>query len=223
MYGLDDDIRARLEAAAQRADVPLSVMDRRKFSALEKRVCDGKNSQGVIALVQSVPIFSLTELIERSYEQADNPLLVILDGITDPHNFGAIARSAECAGAHGVVITEQHSAPVTATSMKASAGALEHISLARVATMEHVLKDLQQADFSIIGTDDNATNAYTDDLYSDTPIALIIGSEGDGMSAISRKYCDTTIAIPMLGKVSSLNASVASGVVLFEILRQRGS
>lgn len=214
-----DEIRA----LARTLHVPCGTMDKRKFADLEKSLgLPAFKSQGVIAMISSVYVRTVSDLINESYAQTETPLLVVTDGITDPHNMGAIIRSAECAGAHGLIVSERNSAPLSGTVHKTSVGAVEYLPIAKAATASQALKDLKQAGFTIIGTDDTATAFYTDTgLYNDA-VALVIGSEGEGMAKPVRDLCTTIIKIPLHGKVSSLNASVAAGIILFEIARQRG-
>ncbi len=207
-------------ATARRHKIPCVQLDKKKFNALEKRVCpEGSRSQGIIAFQEIIESVSLGELLNK-VKMRENPILVILDGITDPHNLGAIARSAECAGAKGIILPERKSATITPVAMKSSAGALQYLPVAYVSNTNLAIQKLKEAGFWIIGTSDKATNLYTDNIYNQ-PIAIIIGSEGSGMKPSVAKHCDYLVKIPMQGKVSSLNASVASGVILFEAVRQR--
>jgi 23S rRNA (guanosine2251-2'-O)-methyltransferase len=221
-FGTQGESINKIFASAKRDKIPCSNLDKRKFAALEKEVCPKEaKSQGVIALMRSFETYDLLDLIMDSLEQAKNPVIVILDGITDPHNFGAIARSAVCSGAYGIVVPERNSAPISPVAVKASAGALEHIPVSRVTNLIQALETLKEQGFWIIGTDMQADRLYTDSNIYNRPVALIIGSEGEGMRHSTRKHCDMLISIPMSGKVSSLNASVSAGVILFEIKRQR--
>jgi 23S rRNA (guanosine2251-2'-O)-methyltransferase len=163
---------------------------------------------------------TLEQAIEQAYTETDNPVFVLLDGIHDPHNVGAIARSMACAGAHALLLPTQHGSPVTATAMKSSAGALHHIPIVKVPNTSVALKDCKAAGFTLIGTDMNNAQNYDSPDY-DMPIVLIIGSEGSGMKNETRKLLDFSITIPLSGKVQSLNASVAAGIILFEIKRKK--
>jgi 23S rRNA (guanosine2251-2'-O)-methyltransferase len=195
--------------------------DKRKFSVLEKKTAPkDANTQGVIALLTQIDFTTINDLVKNAFEKEENPVLVILDEINDPHNLGAIARSAECSGVSGMIITERNSAPISPAAIKASAGALEHISIAKTGSLPAALKDLKNYGFWIIGTDGNANDLYTDELY-DKPVAIIIGSEGKGIRPSNKKHCDHLIRIPMNGKINSLNASVSAGIILFEIMRQK--
>jgi len=206
---------------ARVAKVTCSKLDSRKFQRLEREVCPrDARTQGIIAQISLVEVLSVEDLIKKSFEKAENPFIIILDEITDPHNLGAIARSAECAGAGGIILPERNSAPVTPTAVKISAGALQHIPVAKSASLLRAFDVLREHDFTIIGTDISAKESYTDLIY-EAPIAIVIGSEGKGMRPSLRKNCDELIKIPLAGKIGSLNASVSAGVIMFEILRQK--
>jgi 23S rRNA (guanosine2251-2'-O)-methyltransferase len=160
--------------------------------------------------------------MDYAYNQSENPVLVALDGITDPQNLGAIARTAECVGASGLIITERNSSPINSFAVKASAGALNKIPVCRVTNLASELTNLKEHGFWIVGTDLEANSNYTDDIYK-SPIIVVIGSEDKGMRPRVRKVCDHLVKIPMKGSTQSLNASVSSGVILFEIFRQKES
>lgn len=222
-YGAQGEAIDHIWQLARSSKVPCGTMDRRKFATLERDIgASGERTQGVIALSSNIEILSVNGLIEHSYALTETPLLVALDGITDPHNLGAIARSAEGAGAQGLIVPERNSAPLTGVAVKTSSGAMEHLVVARSPTISLALQDARNAGFTIIGTDDTADHVYTEALYND-PIVLVIGNEGEGIHPSVRKLCDFLVKIPMAGRVSSLNASVSAGVLLFEILRQRSS
>lgn len=211
----------KIYAAAKRNKVAITVYDHRKFSFLERDFMpkDAK-SQGVIALrclIEEVPLDEFLENIQIK----TNPVLAILDGITDPHNFGAISRSAECAGFAAIIKPVHNSAIVTPTAIKTSAGALENITVITVGNLVQAIDKLKEAGFWIVGTTLDADHNYYDTNIYDRPIAVVIGSEGDGMHHNVRKNCDYLIKIPMAGKTESLNASVSAGIIFFEILRQR--
>ena len=222
-YGADDAPLNRIRSAADRAKVPCATMDRRKFTQLERDLGVARNdAQGVIALRPVRDPVSLAALLARATATSPAPLLVILDGITDPHNLGAIARSAEGAGAYGLIVPEQYTAPVTPTAVKASAGALEHLPMAKVPRISTILPQCKEAGFTIVGTAVPATAPYNEvDLTG--PTIIVIGSEGEGLHQRVLDQCDHIVEIPMQGKIASLNASVAAGIVLFEVVRQRRS
>jgi len=179
--------------------------------------------QGVAARVEPVAqVHSLDELLEQlEADGVSNPLLLVLDGVTDPHNLGACLRVADGAGAHAVIAPKDHAVGVNATVAKVASGAAETVPYFMVTNLARTLNELKERDIWIIGTSDDAPKTlYEVDLKG--PTALVLGAEGDGMRQLTRKTCDELIGIPMMGAVSSLNVSVASGVCLYEALRQRG-
>ena len=211
----------KIYSEANKSKIPVSKYDRRKFRELEKQVCPGDNlSQSVIAILKQVETLNITDLLEIAYNKSDKPILVALDEITDPQNLGAIARSAECAGASALILTERNSSPINSFAIKASAGALNKLPVARVTNLATELSNLKEHGFWVVGTEIETDTEYTDDIY-DSPIVLVIGSEGKGIRPRVRKVCDHLVKIPMLGSTQSLNASVSAGVILFEILRQK--
>lgn len=206
---------------ANKENIPVSKYDKKRFRDLEKIVCPGENlSQNVIAMLKQVDTLTIVDLLEIAYQQSDKPILVALDEITDPQNLGAIARSAECAGASGLIITERNSSPINSFAIKASAGALNKIPVAKVTNLATELSNLKEHGFWVVGTEVDTETNYTDDIY-DSPIILVIGSEGKGMRPRVKNICDHLVKIPMLGSTQSLNASVSAGVILFEMLRQK--
>ena len=206
---------------ARKAKVPVVKYDKSKFSVLERNISDTEiKTQGVIAQRALVQYWDLNGLIKKSLTDEKNPVLVLVDEINDPHNLGAIARSAECAGAYGLIIPERNSSPVTPATIKTSAGAISHLPLAKTGSIINTLQKLKDSGFWIVATDMDGDKLYTDDIY-DSPIVLIIGNEGKGITPAVLKHCDFKVKIQMSGKINSLNASVSAGVVLFEIMRQR--
>jgi 23S rRNA (guanosine2251-2'-O)-methyltransferase len=223
MFGATGEPIDNIYTLAKKKGVPIVKHDKRKFSELEKKAGVAQfKSQGVIALKQLIRFFELEEFINQAYSKSDSPVIVALDEISDPHNLGAIARSAECSGAAGIIIQSSGASPVTPTALKTSAGALEHLPVCRVPNMAQTLKMLKMEGFKVIGTAAGSQNQYTDDLYRD-PIILIIGSEGTGMQTNVAKTCDYKVSIPLKGKIESLNASVSAAIMLYEVLRQRNS
>ncbi|MFN3194915.1 MAG: 23S rRNA (guanosine(2251)-2'-O)-methyltransferase RlmB [Chlorobiota bacterium] len=211
----------RIFKIAKNNGVPISKYDKRKFKELEKKANIKNNvSQNVIALAKQVQTVSIIELMDYANSESKKPVLVALDGITDPQNLGAIARTAECVGASGIIITERNSSPINSFAIKASAGALNKIPVCRVTNLASELTNLKEHGFWVVGTDLEATNSYTDDIY-DSPIIVVIGSEDKGMRPRVKKVCDHLVKIPMKGSTQSLNASVSSGIILFEIFRQK--
>ena len=191
-------------------------VDRRKLDAMSTTHAH----QGVIALAAAREYATLDDLLENAASKGEAPLLVICDELTDPHNLGAILRSAECVGAHGVIIPKRRSVGLTATVAKASAGAVEYMPVARVTNINAAIADLKEKGVWIFGTAaEGSIPMYQADLT--IPAAIVIGNEGSGMSPLVRKNCDVTMHIPMKGNISSLNASCAASVLLYEALRQR--
>jgi len=178
------------------------------------------NHQGVIAIVPPFEYCDIEDIIEEAKSRNEKPFILILDGIEDPHNLGAIIRTAETAGVHGVIIPKRRAASVNSTVNKVSAGAVEHMKIARVNNINDTIGFLKDSGLWIIGTDGKTENYYYEqDLTG--PIALVIGSEGYGMNRLVSENCDILVKIPMKGKITSLNASVSAGIVTYEIVKQR--
>ncbi len=211
----DKTLRFLLQKA-KAAGAVISEVDRRKLDAMSVTHAH----QGIIAVAALRAYASVEDILAAAREKGEPPLVVVCDEITDPHNLGAIIRSAECAGAHGVVIPKHRSAGITAVVEKTSAGAVEHMPVARVTNLAAALETMKAAGIWVCGTAaDGDRSLWEADLG--TGIALVIGSEGKGMSRITREKCDFLLSIPLFGKVSSLNASAAAAVVLYEAVRQR--
>ena len=214
--GETDRALQRLAAQAKEAGAVVVPVDRRKLDAMSTTHAH----QGVIALAAAREYATLDDLLENAAGKGEAPLLVICDELTDPHNLGAILRSAECVGAHGVIIPKRRSVVLTATVAKASAGAVEYMPVARVTNINAAIADLKEKGVWIFGTAaEGSIPMYQADLT--IPAAIVIGNEGSGMSPLVRKNCDVTVHIPMKGNISSLNASCAASVLLYEALRQR--
>ena len=206
----------RLAAQAQEAGAVVVSVDRRKLDAMSTT----RAHQGVIALVAAHLYYSIDDILEEAASRGETPLIVICDELSDPHNLGAILRSAECAGAHGVIIPKRRSVGLTATVAKASAGAVEYMKVAKVGNINNAIAELKEKGVWIFGTAaEGSIPMYKADLTG--PTAIVIGSEGDGMSPLVRKNCDVTVHIPMKGHITSLNASAAASILLYEAVRQR--
>jgi len=178
------------------------------------------NHQGVIAIVPPFEYCSVDDILECAKLKNEDPFIIILDGIEDPHNLGAIIRTAETAGVHGVIIPKRRAAGVNSTVSKVAAGAVEHMNIARVGNINETIRYLKENDVWVCGTDiDTNKYHYNQDLTG--PIAIVIGSEGFGMSKLVKQNCDFLVKIPMKGKITSLNASVSAGIVVYEAVRQR--
>ena len=206
----------RLAAEAKDAGAVVVSVDRRKLDAMSRTHAH----QGVIALAAVREYVSIQSILDSAAAKGEPPLLVVCDEISDPHNLGAILRTAECAGAHGVIIPKRRSAGLTAVVAKTSAGAVSYIPVARVANIPSLLKDLKKQGIWVFGTAaDGTTDLYTADLKG--PAAIVIGSEGSGMTRLVSENCDFLVSIPMKGRISSLNASAAAAILLYEAVRQR--
>ncbi|HMD30610.1 MAG TPA: 23S rRNA (guanosine(2251)-2'-O)-methyltransferase RlmB [Candidatus Acidoferrales bacterium] len=198
---------------ARQHGVPVRFEERSQLD----RIAGRDEHQGVVALAAAKRVSTLRDIIADAGPDA---LLVVLDGIEDPRNLGAIVRSALAAGAAGVVVAERRAAGLTDTASRASAGALEHLSVARVVNLSRSMEELKEAGWWLVGLDERAEKSHTDqDLTG--KIALILGGEGKGLHELVRKRCDFLVSIPTVGPVRSLNVSVAAGIVLFESVRQR--
>lgn len=179
-----------------------------------------KNHQGVVAILSAVTYYRLDNLVPQLYEEGVNPFVVVLDGVTDVRNFGAIARTCECAGVNAIVIPERNSVGVNADAVKTSAGALNYLPVCREHNLVASVKMLRDSGFRIVGTSDRNSSNYTRCDYTG-PVALVMGSEDTGISPEIMKLCDTRVVIPEFGQINSLNVSVAAGVMIYEVVRQR--
>ena len=214
--GETDKTLGHIASKAREKGIAIVDADRRKLDFMSRTHAH----QGVIAVAAVKEYCSIDDIFALAEARGEKPFIIICDEISDGHNLGAIIRSAECAGAHGVIIPRRRSAGVTAVVDKASAGAAEHMAVARVANIPAALDELKKRGVWVYGTAaDGASDLWHTDLSG--PIALVIGSEGDGMGRLVRETCDFIISLPMKGQVSSLNASAAATVVMYEILRQR--
>ena len=206
----------RLAAQAKEAGAVIVPVDRRKLDMMSVT----HSHQGVIAQAAAHEYATVDEILEEAAARGQAPLIVICDELADPHNLGAIMRTAECAGAHGVIIPKRRSVGLTATVAKASAGAVEYMKVARVTNINACINELKEKGVWIFGTAaEGSVPMYQADLTG--PAAIVIGNEGDGMSTLVRKNCDMLVHIPMSGRISSLNASNAASILLYEAVRQR--
>jgi 23S rRNA (guanosine2251-2'-O)-methyltransferase len=214
--GETDKTLGHIASTARAAGVVVVDADKRKLDFMSRTHAH----QGVIALTSVREYVSVEDILNIAREKGENPLIVVCDEISDPHNLGAIIRTAECAGAHGVVIPKRRSAGLTAIVAKTSAGAVSYMPVARVANIPSLLKDLKKQGIWVFGTAaEGTTRLYDADLKG--PAAIVIGSEGDGMSRLVAENCDFLVSIPMRGRISSLNASAAAAILLYEAVRQR--
>ncbi len=214
--GETDAALGHIASTARSKGIVVTDADRRKLDAMSRTHAH----QGVIAIAAVREYVSVEDILAAAREKDEAPLLVICDELSDPHNLGAVIRTAECAGAHGIVIPKRRSAGLTAIVAKTSAGAVSYLPVARVPNLTALLKDLKSQGIWIFGTAaEGTTSLYQADFKG--PSAIVIGSEGDGMGRLVREQCDFLVSIPMRGKINSLNASAAAAVVLYEAVRQR--
>lgn len=185
-----------------------------------KEMAKTENFQGVIAIVPPFEYCDVDDILEEAKRRNEPPFIVILDGIEDPHNLGSIIRTAETAGVHGIIIPKRRAASVNSTVAKVSAGAVEHMKIARVNNLNETIKSLKENGIWICGTD-ISTDTYYDKQDFTGSIAIIIGSEGFGMSRLVKENCDFLVKIPMKGKITSLNAAVSAGIVIYEAVKQK--
>jgi 23S rRNA (guanosine2251-2'-O)-methyltransferase len=214
--GLHNDLFAELWKLVREKRINYKHVPLEKINRLTR-----KNHQGVFAFISPIDFHNIEDVIPKLYEEGKNPLVLVLDRITDVRNFGAIARTAECAGVDTILIPEQNAAAINADAIKTSAGALHKVTVCRTWNLKLALQFMKESGIQLIG----CTEKTQDDMYKPdytTPTAIIIGSEEDGVSPEFLKMCDARAKIPMNGKIASLNVSVATGVILYEAIRQRG-
>lgn len=212
---LEGSIKVILGLAKDKG-VVIKEVDRRKLDGM----CGGANHQGVIAKVTPFVYSEVVDILKVAKEKGENPFIVILDEIEDPHNLGSIIRSAELCGAHGIVIPKRRNVGITPTVYKCSAGAIEHMKIAKVTNINATIDLLKAEGIWIYGADIEGKD-YSYNVDFSGPCALIIGSEGRGISKLTLKKCDVLVKIPMIGKINSLNASVAGGIMMYEVLKGR--
>ena len=206
----------KIIAIAKERNVVIVEKDKRKMDEMAQN----ENYQGVIAIVPPFEYCEINDILQHAKQKNEDPFILVLDGIEDPHNLGSIIRTAETAGVHGIIIPKRRAAAVNSTVNKASAGAVEHMKIARVTNISDSIQKLKDAGLWICGTDINTDKYYyNQDLTG--PLGIVIGNEGSGISEKVRKNCDFTVKIPMKGKVTSLNASVSTGIIIYESVKQR--
>ncbi len=207
---------AVLLAKARQAGVPIKEADPRKLS----HMCNGANHQGVVAVAAAKEFSTVEDMLALAESRGEPPLLLLCDGLEDPHNLGAVLRAAECSGAHGVIIPKRRSVGLTYAVSKASAGAVEYVPVARVQNMAALIDQLKDQGLWIFAADMDGQPWHQADFTR--PAAILIGSEGRGVGRLVKEKADFVVSLPMRGKVNSLNASVAAGILCYEALRQRG-
>jgi 23S rRNA (guanosine2251-2'-O)-methyltransferase len=215
-YGATGTAVALIKKLSRDCGVSLKKVSKERI----KELAGNFSSQGVVAIISVFNYAEVDEILAAAIKRNDPPLLLVLDEIEDPHNLGALIRTAECAGFHGVIVPKHHAASVTAAVVKASAGATAHIPIARVTNIVQMLNALKSSGLWIIGTDTEGTQSYAEIDYSG-PLAIVVGNEGRGLRRLVKERCDFLATIPMHGKIESLNASVAGALVMFEAARMR--
>jgi 23S rRNA (guanosine2251-2'-O)-methyltransferase len=206
---------------ARKQNIPVRFEDRRELD----RLANSKDHQGVVALAAARAAGTLEEILAAANHgsgHGSKGLIVLLDGVEDPHNLGATIRTSLAAGAHGVVIPERRAAGLTDTVARSSAGALAHLPVAKITNLAQTMEELKEAGYWLVGLDERADKSYTEVDYT-SPVGIVLGGEGQGLHDLTRKRCDFVVSLPTTGPVKSLNVSVAAGIVLFEVLRQRRS
>ena len=201
---------------AKNKKIVLVEVDKNKLDELS----NGGNHQGIIAVVPPFNYCEVEDILEETKQKNEEPFIVILDGIEDPHNLGSIIRTAETAGVHGIIIPKRRAAGVNATSSKVACGAVEHMKIARVNNLVETIRSLKENGIWVYGTEMHGEKEYYNENLKGA-IAIVIGNEGSGMSRIVKENCDVLLRIPMKGKINSLNASVSAGIVIYEALKQR--
>ncbi|PYT72299.1 MAG: 23S rRNA (guanosine(2251)-2'-O)-methyltransferase RlmB [Acidobacteria bacterium] len=202
---------------ARKQRIPVRFEDRNQLD----RLANSKDHQGVVAVAAARAAATLQDILATAIQaRGQIGLIVLLDGVEDPHNLGAIVRTALAAGAHGVVIPERRAAGLSDTVARSSAGALAHLPVAKVTNLARAMEELKEVGYWLVGLDENAEKTYTEVDYT-SPVGIVLGSEGQGLHELTCKRCDFVVSLPTTGPVKSLNVSVAAGVVLFEALRQR--
>ena len=217
LEGLKDGPMQTILREAKKKDTVVSFVSKERLGQLSET---GKH-QGVIASCAAYEYATVEDLLNRAKEKGEPPFFLLLDNIEDPHNLGAIIRTANLAGAHGVIIPKRRAVGLTAAAAKASAGAIHYTPVAKVTNLTNTMKELKKEGMWFVCGDLGGKSMYDQDLTG--PVGLVIGSEGDGVSRLVAEHCDFTASIPTRGDIDSLNASVAAGVLAFEILRQRGA
>lgn len=216
LFGTHGQNISEIHKLAKQKRIKVVQLDRKKFN----EVCDIEKSQGVVAVITPIKFREVSDIFKIAEEKKEKNFILILDEIQDPQNLGALIRTADCAGVHGIIIPKHNAASVTSSVIKASAGAAENFPIAKVGNISQTIEELKQKGIWIVGTDSDADKLYNEINY-DFSVALVIGSEGKGIRRLVKEKCDFLVKIPLFGRVDSLNASVAAGIVLYEIKNQR--
>lgn len=219
LYVLKGDLKGSIKkilGMARDKGIVIQQVDKNKLESLS----DGEAHQGVVALVSEYEYREVEDMLELAREKGEDPFILVLDEIEDPHNLGSIIRTAECAGVHGIIIPKRRSASVNSTVYKSSAGAVEHMLVSKVTNISNAIEDLKERGLWIYGADMDGED-YHFNTRLEGSIGLVIGNEGKGISRLVKEKCDVLVKIPLMGKISSLNASNAASVIMYEVVRQR--
>ena len=212
---LNDETAKQISERARQLRIPVQRVPVQKIDRTTRR-----NHQGVLALMAAVTYYRVEDLVPQLFDEGENPFIVVLDGVTDVRNFGAVARTCDCAGVSAIVIPDRESVSVNADAVKTSAGALNYLPVCREHNLVSAIKLLRDSGFKIVGTSDKNATPYTDADYTG-PVAIVLGAEDKGISPEIMKLCDTRVLIPEFGHINSLNVSVAGGIMIYEVVRQR--
>ena len=212
---LNDETAKEIMDRARQLGVPVQRVPVQKIDRITRR-----NHQGVLAMMAAVTYYRVEDLVPQLFDEGQNPFIIVLDGVTDVRNFGAVARTCECAGVSAIVIPDRESVSVNADAVKTSAGALNYLPVCREHNLVSAVKLLRDSGFRIVGTSDKSQIPYTQGNYTG-PVAIVLGAEDKGISPEIIKLCDTQVMIPEFGHINSLNVSVAGGIMIYEVVRQR--
>ncbi len=212
---LNDDTAREISDLARQLRIPVQRVPVQKIDRITRR-----NHQGVLAMMAAVTYYRVEDFVPQLFDNGENPFVVVLDGVTDVRNFGAVARTCECAGVSAIVIPDHESVSVNADAVKTSAGALNYLPVCRERNLVKAVKLLRDSGFKIVGTSDKQHLPYTQPDYTG-PVAIVLGAEDKGISPEIMKLCDTQVLIPEFGHINSLNVSVAGGIMIYEVVRQR--
>lgn len=201
---------------AKQKGIKIVQVDKKKLG----EICDTENNQGVVAVISKVKFWDFSEILKIADQKKEKHFILILDEIQDPQNLGAIIRTADCAGVHGIIIPKHNAVSITPSVIKASAGAAEYFPVSKVGNISQIIDELKQNGIWIVGADAKSEKSYNEIKY-DFPVAIVIGSEGKGIRRLVKEKCDFLVKIPIYGKIDSLNASVAAGIMIYEVRNQR--
>jgi 23S rRNA (guanosine2251-2'-O)-methyltransferase len=215
---LQNDLSRELFQIVKGTNIPVQRVPQEKLDRLTR-----KNHQGVIAFISAITYRKLEDIVPALYEEGKNPFIVLLDGVTDVRNFGAIARTCECAGVNALVIPLHNSVSVNADAVKTSAGALLTLPVCKETSITEAIRYLKNCGYKVVAATEKAVNNYTSINYHTTPVALVLGGEDKGISMDNLRICDEMVKIPVVGNIASLNVSAAAAVLLYEVIRQRTS